>query len=143
MEAAVAPRVALVHDWLVTWRGGEQVLEAIAELYPDAEVFTLFYDEQAMPEWLRSRRVHRSFLDRVPGARRRHRYFLPLFPRAIEAFSLRGFDLVISSSHCVAKGVRLPQGARHLSYVHAPMRYMWDRFDDYFGPGRASLPVRW
>jgi glycosyltransferase involved in cell wall biosynthesis len=73
---------------------------------------------------------------------RHHRHFLPLFPLAAEALVLPEVDLVISSSHCVAKGVRVPPGAKHLSYVHAPMRYMWDLYDDYFGPGRASLPVR-
>jgi glycosyltransferase involved in cell wall biosynthesis len=135
-------RVALIHDWLVSRRGGERVLEAMAELYPSAEIFTLLYDPERAPEWLRSRKVHASYLDRWPGARERHRYFLPFFPRAIESLDLTGFDLVLSSSHCVAKGVRIPIEARHLSYVHAPMRYMWDRFDDYFGPGRSSPPVR-
>ena len=118
------------------------MLEAIAELYPEAELFTLFYSPEAMPAWVRRRRVRTSWLNAVPQVKRRFRSFLPLFPTAIEALSLQGFDLVISSSHCVAKGVRIPEGARHLSYVHAPMRYMWDRFDDYFGEGRASPPVR-
>jgi glycosyltransferase involved in cell wall biosynthesis len=135
-------RVALVHDWLVTWRGGEKVLAALAELFPDAPIYTLFHDPQAMSEHFAQRRVVSSFLDSLPGARRRHRQFLPLMPAAIRSLDVGAVDLVISSSHCVAKGVRVPKGARHLSYVHAPLRYMWDRFDDYFGPGRASWPVR-
>ena len=135
-------KVAVVHDWLLTWRGGEKVLEAICELFPDAELFTLMHEKGAASEAIERRRITTSFLDAVPGARRRHRHFLPLFPAAIEALSLEGFDLVVSSSHCVAKGARKPPGARHLSYVHAPMRYMWDRFDDYFGPGRAPALVR-
>ena len=135
-------RVALVHDWIVARRGGERVLEALAELFPDAELFTLLYDAERGPPSLRTRRVHASLLNRLAPIRRHHRPFLPLFPAAIESLDLSGFELVISSSHCVAKGVRIPAGARHLSYVHAPMRYMWDRFDDYFGPGRASLPVQ-
>ncbi|MFZ5471269.1 MAG: glycosyltransferase [Myxococcota bacterium] len=134
-------KVALVHDWLVTYRGGEKVLEAIAELFPDAELFTLFHEPGAVSS-LDDRRVHTSFLNRWPFARARYRHFLPLFPKAIEALDLSGVDLVISSSHCVAKGVRKPVGAKHLSYVHAPMRYMWDRYEDYFGPGRASRAVR-
>ncbi|MBL8918276.1 MAG: glycosyltransferase [Myxococcaceae bacterium] len=135
-------RVALVHDWLITWRGGEKVLAALAELYPRAPIYTLFHDRTAMPPELETRAITSSFLDRLPGARSRHRHFLPLMPAAIRSLELRDVDVVISSSHCVAKGVRVPEGARHLSYVHAPLRYMWDRFDDYFGPGKASRPVR-
>ncbi len=135
-------KVALVHDWLVTYRGGEKVLEALCALFPEAELFTLIHEPGSMPATIEQRRIHTSFIDRLPLARRRHRQFLPLFPKAIESLSLEGFELVISSSHCVAKGVRKPRRAKHLSYVHAPMRYMWDRFDDYFGPGRAAPSVR-
>src|SRR6187402_893167 len=85
---AFVVRVALVHDWLLTWRGGERVLEAMAELYPEAELFTLFYSADKMPESIRSRAVHASFLDGVPGVKERFRSFLPLFPAAIEAMSL-------------------------------------------------------
>lgn len=135
-------RVALVHDWLITWRGGEKVLAAIAELYPGASIYTLLHEPGSMEGGLEQHRIVTSLLDRLPGARRRHRFFLPLMPAAIRRLDLGEVDLVISSSHCVAKGVRVPAGAKHLSYVHAPLRYMWDRFEDYFGPGRASLPVR-
>jgi glycosyltransferase involved in cell wall biosynthesis len=135
-------RVALSHDWLVTWRGGEKVLQAIAELFPGAPIYTLFHERGAMPAELELHPILPSLLDRVPGGRERHRLFLPLMPAAIRALRPRDVDLVISSSHCVAKAIPVPRGARHLSYVHAPLRYMWDRFDDYFGPGRASLPVR-
>ncbi len=135
-------RVALVHDWLITWRGGEKVLAAMAELFPSAPIFTLFHDPKDMPASLESHRIVTSVLDRIPGARGHHREFLPLMPGAIRLLDVGEVDLVISSSHCVAKGVRVPKGARHVSYVHAPLRYMWDRFDDYFGEGKASLPVR-
>ncbi|MBX5483858.1 MAG: glycosyltransferase [Myxococcaceae bacterium] len=136
-------RVALVHDWLISDRGGEKVLDALCELFPDAEIFTLLHKPGSVPPRIEAHRIHTSFLQRVPGIFDRHRHFLPLFPAAIERFELpRDLDVVISSSHCVAKGVRVPKGARHLSYVHAPMRYMWDLFDDYFAPGRASPAVR-
>lgn len=135
-------RVALVHDWLLTWRGGEKVLEAMAELFPSAPIFTLFHDPKDMPASVESHRIVTSVLDRLPGARSRHRQFLPLMPGAIRLLDVGEVDLIVSSSHCVAKGIRVPRGARHVSYVHAPLRYMWDRFDDYFGPGKASLPVR-
>jgi glycosyltransferase involved in cell wall biosynthesis len=135
-------RVAFVHDWLVTWRGGEKVLAAMAALFPDAPIATLFHEKGSMPAELEGRQVQTSWLDAVPFARSRHRYFLPLMPLAIRAMHLDPVDLVISSSHCVAKAIPIPEGARHLSYVHAPLRYMWDRFGDYFGPGRAPPPVR-
>jgi glycosyltransferase involved in cell wall biosynthesis len=135
-------RVALIHDWLTGMRGGEYVLEAIAALFPDAELFTLLYVPGAVSERLARLKRHTSVLQRVPSASARYRHFLPVMPRLIEAFDLTGFDLIVSSSHCVAKGVRKPPGSVHVSYVHAPMRYMWDRFDDYFGPERASAAVR-
>lgn len=114
----------------------------MARRFPEATIYTLFHEASAMPAELRSRRVVSSFLDRLPGARDRHRFMLPLMPAAIRSLELEPVDLVISSSHCVAKAISVPRGAKHLSYVHAPLRYMWDRFDDYFGPGRASLGVR-
>ncbi len=135
-------KVAIVHDWLVRYRGGEKVLEAICELYPDADLFTLIHRPGSIPPALERHKIHTTFLQRFPGVHRRYRHLLPLFPSAVESFDLSGYELIISSSHCVAKGVRKPQGARHISYVHAPMRYMWDRFDDYFGPGQSPWPTR-
>lgn len=135
-------KVALVHDWLTGMRGGEYVLEAIAELFPRSDLFTLLYVPGKISPTLTTLRRHTSWLQKVPGAEKRYRSFLPVMPSLAERFDLEGFDLVISSSHCVAKGVRKPPGAVHVSYIHAPMRYMWDRFGDYFGPGKASPHVR-
>jgi glycosyltransferase involved in cell wall biosynthesis len=129
------PKIALIHDWLVNYRGGERVLEAIAELFPGATIFTLFHAPGKYGERLASYPVRASFLNRIPGARRYYRYLLPLFPLAVESFDLSEFDLVISSSHCVAKGVLVPPGIPHLCYCHTPMRYAWDRSRDYF-PGK-------
>ncbi len=137
-----APRVALAHDWLTGMRGGEYVLEAIAELFPRAELFTLLHVPASVSPDLTALRKTTGWLQRMPRAERSYRHYLPLMPLMAEAFDLAGYDLVISSSHCVAKGVKKAPGSVHVSYVHAPMRYMWDRFDDYFGPGRASLPTR-
>ncbi len=136
-------RVAIVHDWLTGMRGGERVLEALLDLWPDAEIFTLLHVPGSVSARIESRPIHTSFVDRIPAARPRYRALLPLFPAAVERFDLRGFDLVVSSSHCVAKGARPPADSPHLSYCHTPMRYVWDLYDDYFGPGRASPPVRW
>ena len=130
-------KVALVHDWLVSIRGAEKVLESFCRLYPDADVFTLRHDAagvSASPQ-IAARAVHTSFIDRVPRAvsagRIGFRLLLPLFPMAIESFRLDGYDLVISSHHAVAKGVLAPPGALHVSYVHSPMRYIWEAGGEY------------
>lgn len=123
-------------------RGGEKVLASLARLYPEAPIFTLLHVKGSVSADLEAREVRTSFVQRLPAAATLYRHYLPLFPRAAESFDLAGFDLVLSSSHCVAKGVRPAPGALHLCYCHTPMRYVWDRFDDYFGPGRASPPLR-
>ncbi|MEK6579796.1 MAG: glycosyltransferase [Bdellovibrionota bacterium] len=135
-------RVALVHDWLTGMRGGEYVLEAIAELFPKADLFTLLYVPGKISPTLTTLKRHTSWLQKVPFAEKRYRHFLPFMPSMIERFDLSEFDLIISSSHCVAKGVRKSPNAVHVSYVHAPMRYIWDRYEEYFGRSIASLPVR-
>jgi glycosyltransferase involved in cell wall biosynthesis len=135
-------RVALVHDWLTGLRGGERVLQAICEMYPGADVFTLVHVPGTCGPVIESRRITTSFLQRLPAARSRYRHYLPLFPLAIESLDLRGYDLVISTSHAVAKGCRPAPGARHVAYVHTPMRYVWDQFDAYFGRGRAGPVTR-
>ncbi|CAK9251966.1 unnamed protein product [Sphagnum jensenii] len=123
-------------------RGGEVVLESIAELYPQATLYTLICNPDKISSTLSALPCQTSWLQKVPGIESRYRHFLPILPQAIGSLRIPDVDLVISSSHCVAKGIKKPKNAIHLSYVHAPMRYMWDRFLDYFGPGRASLPVR-
>ena len=135
-------RVAVVHDWLTGMRGGERVLEAILAIVGDADIFTLLYVPGSVSEAIEAHTIHTSFIDRIPFAETRYRHLLPLFPAAIERFDLRGYDLIVSSSHCVAKGVITPAGVPHLCYCHTPMRYVWDQYDTYFAPGRASAPVR-
>lgn len=125
-------RVALIHDWLNGMRGAEKVLEALCEIFPQAVIFTLFYEPDRISKAISSHEVRRSILDKIPGFRHGYRNMLPLFPHAIERFDLSGFDLVISSSHCVAKGARPAADALHICFCHSPMRYVWDRFDDYF-----------
>src|ERR1041385_3073055 len=124
-------RVAVIHDWLTGMRGGGAVLEAILDLVPQAELFTLFHFPGAMSEQIEARTIHTSFLQSAAQRVRDYRELLPLYPKAARSFDLSGFDLVISSSHCVAKGVDA-KGRPHICYCHTPMRYMWDRFDDYF-----------
>jgi glycosyltransferase involved in cell wall biosynthesis len=121
-------------------RGGEIVFEALLDLYPDADVYTLIYEPGKLSPRLRGKlektRVHASFMNGSEFTRSRYRKLLPILPFAIRSFDLYPYDLIVSSSHCVAKGVKKRPGAVHVSYIHAPMRYMWDRFEDYFGKGR-------
>jgi hypothetical protein len=124
-------KVALVHDWLVAQRGGEKVLLELANLFPDAPVFTLVHDCGEVHPDIESHKIRTSFIQKLPGSPKRFRRFLPLFPKAIECFDLSSTDLVVSTSHCVAMGVGTHMAQRHLSYVHTPMRYVWDQMAHY------------
>ncbi len=135
-------RVALVHDWLTGMRGGEKVFEVFCELFPDAPIHTLLHSPGTVSNTIERHTIHTSFVQHLPFAADRYRHYLPFFPLAAQQLNLGDVDLVLSSSHCVAKNVRVPAGACHISYVHTPMRYVWDQYDAYFGPGRASLAVR-
>jgi len=128
-------RVAVIHDWLTGMRGGEAVLEAILELFPGAELFTLFHYEGSVSPAIEARTIHTSPLQRMAGRVGDYRRLLPLFPRAVRQWDFSPFDLIVSSSHCVAKGGNA-RGKPHLCYCHTPMRYIWDRFDDYFPPSK-------
>ncbi|HTQ80848.1 MAG TPA: glycosyltransferase [Thermoanaerobaculia bacterium] len=130
--------VALVHDWLTGMRGGEKVLEHLCALYPRAPIHTLFHFPGSVSRAIESHPIHTSFLNRAPGIERHYRRYLPLFPIAIEEFDFQGFDLILSSSHCVAKGVIAPPGTFHVCYCHTPMRYAWDQEHAYF-PRRTGL----
>jgi glycosyltransferase involved in cell wall biosynthesis len=131
-------RVALVHDWLTGMRGGEKVLEAIAELFPGATIHTLVHVPGSVSAALEQHPERQSFVRWLPFAGQRYREYLPLFPTAIEQFDFDRFDLVISSSHCAAKSVVVPGRVRHVCYCHSPMRYAWDQFDSYFGPAQVG-----
>ncbi len=131
-------RVALVHDWLTGMRGGEKVLDALLELLPDAAVFTLLHVAGAVSPRIEARRPRASFVQYLPAAKRRYRWYIGLFPTAVEQFDLDAYDLVLSTSHCAAKSVVATGRARHLCYCHTPMRYAWDQFDNYFGPQRVG-----
>ena len=139
--AAPRPRVALVHDWLTGMRGGERCLEVACELFPEAPLYTLLWVPGSVSPLIERRRIVTSFVGRLPRAATRYRAYLPLFPAAIRRLDLGGHDLILSLSHCVAKGVRTPPGALHLCYCFTPMRYVWDLYDDYFG-ARAGLATR-
>ena len=145
----MAPRIAIVHDWIVSMRGAERVLESLCRLYPRAPVFTLRYERRAVSATIAAQDVRTAFTDllarHLPLGSAGFRMLLPLFPKAIESLPLAEFDLIISSSHAVAKGAIAAPGALHLSYVHSPMRYIWEAANNYApavpgGPlGRAAF----
>ncbi|MBK5260567.1 MAG: glycosyltransferase, partial [Thermoanaerobaculia bacterium] len=124
-------RVAVVHDWLTGMRGGEQVLEAILESLPGADLFTLFHFRGSVSRAIEARTIHTSPLQGIATRVHDYRTLLPFYPFAARSWDFSGYDLIVSSSHCVAKGIDA-RGKPHLSYCHTPMRYIWDRFDDYF-----------
>jgi glycosyltransferase involved in cell wall biosynthesis len=124
-------RIAIVHHWFVTRGGGERVAEVLGSLYPEADLFTLVTDASQMPQGLAGRRTTTSFLQSVPGAKRIHRYLLPLYPFAVEQLDLSAYDLVLTSDSGPMKGVITNPSAIHICYCHSPMRYLWDSYHAY------------
>ena len=130
-------RVAFIHDWLNGMRGGERCLEALCELYPEADLYSLFHEPNKLSPTVESMRIHTSFVQKLPFVFKKYRHYLPLFPVAIEQFDLREYDLIVSLSHCVANGVITRPQSCHIGYTFTPMRYAWDLYQDYFGGERA------
>lgn len=118
-------------------RGGEKCLEIFCELFPDATIFTLIHNKGSVSKRIEKMDIRTSFIQHLPLVKRKYRSYLPLFPTAIEQFDLRDFDLILSSSHCVAKGVIPHDDTFHVSYCHTPMRYVWAMYEEYFGKGRV------
>jgi glycosyltransferase involved in cell wall biosynthesis len=135
-------KVALVHDWLTGRRGGEKVLEVLAEIFPKAPIYTLLRFPGSQIEAIERRDIRTSFVQRLPFLKKHYRSYLPLFPLAAEQFDLQDYDLVVSSSHCTAKGVIPGADALHVSYVHSPMRYAWNQYHAYFSPRKLSYVSR-
>ncbi len=136
-------RVAVVHDWLVTYAGAERVLEQMLAVYPAADLFSLIdFVPPAERDFLGGRRVQTSFLQQIPGMRKRYRSFLPLMPLAIEQLDLSGYDLVLSSSYAVAKGVLTGPDQLHICFCHSPMRYAWDLQHQYLRETGLDRGVR-
>jgi glycosyltransferase involved in cell wall biosynthesis len=125
------PRVALIHYWLVRMRGGERVLEALAEMFPAADIFTHVVDPEALSDTLKRHSIKTTFISRLPGATRHYQKYLPLMPLALEELDLSAYDVVISSESGPAKGVVTRPDALHVCYCHSPMRYVWDHYNLY------------
>ena len=125
------PKVAIIHHWLVTMRGGERVLERMLDLFPQADIYTHVYQPDKVSEKIRERTVRTTFIDRLPRARTMYKKYLPLMPQALEQLDLREYDLVISCETGPTKGVITAPDSLHVCYVHSPMRYLWDHYADY------------
>ena len=136
-----ALRIAIVHDWLVTYAGAEKVLEQIVACFPDADLFSLvdFLDDRS---FLRGKPVTTSFIQNLPLARSKYRTYLPLMPLAIEQLDVSAYDVVISSSHAVAKGILTGPDQVHISYVHSPIRYAWDLQHQYLQQSKLTSGLK-
>ncbi len=136
-----APRkVALVHYWLVSMRGGEKVLESLCRMYPDAHIFTHVLNKEGLSPFLQERTIHTSFIQKLPFAKKHYQKYLPLMPLALEQLDLSDYDLIISSESGPAKGVLTRSESTHVCYCHSPMRYLWDMYPQYLAA--ASAPMR-
>lgn len=135
-------KVALVHDWLTGMRGGEKVLEVLCEIFPEANLYTLVHIPGSVSSIIEERRIFTSFIQKLSNVEKRYRYYLPLMPKAIEKFDLSEYDLIISVSHCVAKGVIPKDDTLHICYCLTPMRYVWDMYDTYFGKNKSNFLTR-
>jgi glycosyltransferase involved in cell wall biosynthesis len=136
--ALVFGRVDVVHDWLVGMRGGERLLEALLAALPVARVHTLLYRPERISDVINRRSIYPSGLSRLPGVAGYYRWLLPLLPRAVERLRLDSARVVVTLSHCVAHGVRVPPGALHINYYLSPMRYLYDQMDAYRRSGRIA-----
>jgi glycosyltransferase involved in cell wall biosynthesis len=143
-NSAKTPKVAVVHDRLNVRGGGERVVEEIARLYPKAPIYTLIYDpNQFRGSEIAKHTIRTSFINRLPQAAARHRYYIPLMPLAIEGLELDRFDVIISSSAAFAHGVRTTPDQLHVSYIHSPMRYAWHQYEQHVSQlGFGSPPMR-
>jgi len=135
-------RIAIVHDWMTGMRGGEKVLLSLLELFPGADVFTLVYRPDQMDAAISKQKITTSALQHLPFGKTKYQYYLPLFWGLTAGLNVSDYDLIVSSSSACAKWVRNPKNVMHVCYCHTPMRYIWDLFDDYFGPSASPL-VRW
>ncbi|MDR2398477.1 MAG: glycosyltransferase [Spirochaetaceae bacterium] len=133
-------KTALIHYWLVNMRGGEKVLEALLELFPDADIYTHVYDPSSVSDTINAHHVYTSFINKLPFAKKLYQKYMPLMPRALNGLNLDSYDLIISSEAGPVKGIVPNPDAYHICYCHSPMRYLWDMYHQY--ASEASVPVR-
>lgn len=124
-------KVAIIHDWIVSYGGGEKVVLNLHEMFPEAPIYTSVYNKKKMEKYFKGANIKTSFIQKMPFGIQLYKYYLPLMPIAFEQFDLSGYDLVISSSSCCAKGVNVNSNTLHICYCHTPMRYAWDMYNKY------------
>jgi glycosyltransferase involved in cell wall biosynthesis len=125
-------KIAIIHYWLVTMRGGEKMLSALLDIYPDADIYTHVYNPRALPYSINRHKIITSFINKLPFAKKLYQIYMPLMPTALNGFNLQGYDLVISSEAGPAKGVVVSPDAYHICYCHSPMRYIWELYHEYY-----------
>jgi len=136
-------RIAIVHDWLLTYAGAERVLEQLFQIYPEADLFSVVdFIPDGKRDFIHNKKVKTTFIQNLPAAKRYYRHYLPLMPIAIEQLDLSGYDLVISSSHAVAKGALTGPNQLHICYCHSPMRYAWDLQHQYLAEAGLHKGVK-
>ena len=143
MKRLSEARLAIIHEWPVEYAGSEQVVAAMLEAFPQAEPFALIHDREALRGTpLEGVAFRTSFIQSLPRAKEKYRSYLPLMPLAVEQFDLRSYDIVISSSHAVAKGVLTSANQLHISYTHTPVRYAWDLYLDYLADSGMEQGIK-
>ena len=137
-------KIAIVHEWFVNYAGSERVVESFVNIFPEADVFALvdFLNEEQRNQILKGKYAKTSFIQKLPLARKHHRNYLPFFPKAIESLNLSQYDLILSSSHAVTKGVKKSNKQLHISYCHSPMRYIWDEAERYFAASNLNKGIK-
>lgn len=137
-------KTALVHEWLVFYAGGERVFESFTNIWKDADVFALvdFLNDDHRKIILKGKHAHTTFIQKLPFAEKKFRSYLPLFPIAIESLNFSKYDVIISSSHAVTKGIRKKPNQLHISYCHSPMRYIWDEAETYFEAAKLNSGIK-
>jgi len=134
-------RTAIVHEWFVNYAGSERVVESFTNIWKDADVFALvdFLNDEQRNNILKGKTANTTFIQKLPLARKKHRYYLPLFPKAIERLDLSDYKLIVSSAHAVSKGVKTKKNQLHICYCHSPMRYAWDQSEHYLTGIKGSI----
>ena len=134
-------KTAIVHEWLVNYAGSERVVESFTNIWPEADVFSLvdFLNDDQRKIILKGKKAKTSFIQKLPFAKKKHRNYLPLFPAAIEKLDLSGYDVIVSSSHAVTKGIKKTPNQLHITYCHSPMRYIWDQADQYLKGAKGLI----
>lgn len=137
-------KIAIVHEWFVVPGGAEQVVRAILEIYPDADIFAVvdFFDSENRHKYLQGKKVKTTFIQKLPFAKKKYRNYLPLMPFAIEQIDVSGYDLVISSSHAVAKGIITSPNQLHVCYCYSPIRYAWDLKFEYLSESNLTKGIK-